>query len=154
MTSTGVMADRVWWETTTPPIIRKGVGYAGAVSYTHLSWQVTSPQVPNYVGTASGNAFERVNIPLWKLEEGIYDLEIKAITESGLSDGIRRTIYVTDTYHEIEEAVTEILKPNMQLAGGKDGLTTLIFTDSGRGRFKMCIRDSIQRRRASFWRYL
>jgi hypothetical protein len=100
-----------------------------------ISWQVTSPQVPNYVGTASGNAFERVNIPLWKLEEGIYDLEIKAITESGLSDGIRRTIYVTDTYHEIEEAVTEILKPNMQLAGGKDGLTTLIFTDRGRGRF-------------------
>jgi len=100
-----------------------------------ISWQVTSPQVPYYVGTATGNAFERVNIPLWKLEEGIYDIEIKAITESGLSDGIRRTIYVTDTYHEIEEAVTEILKPNMQIAGGKDGLTTLIFTDRGRGRF-------------------
>ena len=100
-----------------------------------IRWQVTSPQVPDYTGTATGKAFERINIPLWELEEGTYDLEIKAITESGLSDGIKRTIYVTDTYHEIEEAVTEILRPNIRLAGGKDGLTTLIFTDRGRGKF-------------------
>lgn len=99
-----------------------------------ITWQVTSPQKPGFVQTATGKAFERTNIPLWQLEEGVYDIEIRAISESGLSDGIRRTIYVTDTYHEIEKAVTETLKPNMILQGGKDGLTTLLFTDSGRGR--------------------
>lgn len=99
-----------------------------------ITWQVTSPQKPGFVQTATGKAFERTNISLWQLEEGVHDIEIRAISESGLSDGIKRTIYVTDTYHEIEKAVTEVLKPNMILQGGKDGLTTLLFTDSGRGK--------------------
>ncbi len=99
-----------------------------------ITWQVTSPQNPNYTGTATSKAFERINIPLWQLEEGIYDIEIKAISGQGLSDGIKRTIYVTDTYHEIEKAVTETLQAHMQLTGGNDGLTTLIFTDAGRGQ--------------------
>ncbi len=99
-----------------------------------ITWQVTSPQKPGLVQTATGKAFERTNIPLWQLEEGVYDIEIRAISESGLSDGIKRTIYVTDTYHEIEKAVTESLEPNMILQGGKDGITTLLFTDAGRGK--------------------
>jgi len=99
-----------------------------------ITWQVTSPQKPEFVQTATGKAFERTNIPLWQLEEGVYDIEIRAISESGLSDGIKRTIYVTDTYHEIEKAVTESLKPDMILQGGKDGITTLLFTDEGRGK--------------------
>ncbi len=99
-----------------------------------ITWQIISPQKPGLVHTATGKAFERTNIPLWPLEEGVYDIEIRAISESGMSDGIKRTIYVTDTYHEIEKAVTETLRPNMILQGGKDGLTTLLFTDEGRGR--------------------
>jgi hypothetical protein len=98
-----------------------------------ITWQITSPQMPGSIRTATSKAFERINIPLQQLDEGVYELEIKAITEKGLSDGIKRTIYVTDSYHEIEEAVTEDLKVNMKLKGGKDGLTTLIFTDKSRG---------------------
>lgn len=99
-----------------------------------VSYQITCEQVPGFKQTAEGKAFERTNIPLWKLDSGVYDIEIKAITESGLSDGIRRTIYVADTYHEIEKAVTGTLKVNMDLTGGETGLTTLIFTDMGRGK--------------------
>ncbi|NLO40647.1 MAG: alpha-2-macroglobulin, partial [Ruminiclostridium sp.] len=115
--------------------------YLGVTSYGNdlkegeiVTWQITSPQMPDYKQTATGKAFERTNIPLWQFEAGVYDIEIKAITDSGLSDGIKRTIRVVDTYHEIEEAVTETLKANMTLKGGEDGLTTLIFTDKGRGK--------------------
>lgn len=98
-----------------------------------VTWQITSPQKPDYIQTATSKAFERVNIPLWQLEEGVYDIEIKAISERGLSDGIKRTFFVIDTYQEIEKAVTEELKENITLQGGKDGMTTLLFTDTGRG---------------------
>ena len=100
-----------------------------------ISYQLTCEQMPDFIATAEGKAFERTNIPLWNLNPGVYDIEIKAISESGLSDGIRRTIYVTESYHEIEKAVTDILKANMDLTGGEKGLTTLIFTDAGRGKF-------------------
>ncbi len=100
----------------------------------NITWQITSPQLPGFTQTVTGKAFERTNIPLWQMEAGIYDIEIKAISESGLSDGIRRTIQVADTYHEIEKAVTKSLKANMTLTGGTEGLTTLIFTDESRGK--------------------
>lgn len=114
--------------------------YVGVTAYGNdlkegeeVTWQITSPQMPDYIQTLNGKAFERTNIPLWQLEEGVYELEIKAISKNGLSDGIKRTIYVTDTYQEIEKAVTDELKENMKLTGGKDGLTALLFTDKGRG---------------------
>lgn len=100
-----------------------------------ITFQVTCEQLPEFTQTAEGKAFERVNIPLWQLDSGIYDIEIRAVSESGLSDGIRRTIYVADTYHEAEKAVTDILRVNMDIVGGETGLTTLIFTDAGRGRY-------------------
>lgn len=115
--------------------------YIGVSSYGNdlkedetISYQITCEQMPGFIQTAEGKAFERTNIPLWHLDTGVYDIEIKAISESGLSDGIRRTIYVTDSYHEIEKAVTDTLKVNMDLTGGDTGLTTLIFTDMGRGK--------------------
>ncbi len=99
-----------------------------------ITYQVTCEQIPGYIQTAEGKAFERTNIPLWSLTPGVYDIEIKAVSESGLSDGIRRTIYVAETYHEIEKAVTDTLTVNMKLTGGEKGLTTLIFADAGRGK--------------------
>lgn len=106
-----------------------------------IKYQVTCEQQPGFIRTVEGKAFERVSIPLWQLDKGVYDIEIKAISESGLTDGIRRTIYVTDTYHETEKAVTETLKPNMNITGGKTGITTLIFTDAGRGKFIPALYD-------------
>ncbi|AGC67529.1 alpha-2-macroglobulin domain protein [Thermoclostridium stercorarium subsp. stercorarium DSM 8532] len=106
-----------------------------------IKYQVTCEQKPGFIRTVEGKAFERVSIPLWQLDKGVYDIEIKAISESGLTDGIRRTIYVIDTYHETEKAVTETLKPNMNITGGKTGITTLIFTDAGRGKFIPALYD-------------
>jgi len=99
-----------------------------------IIYQVTCEQLPDFIQTAEGKAYERVNIPLWQLDRGVYDIEIRAVSERGLSDGIRRTIYVADTYHEIEKAITEPLRVNMNISGGTTGLTTLIFTDAGRGK--------------------
>lgn len=115
--------------------------YIGVSSYGNdlkesetITWQVTCPQIPEFVESAASKAFERIYLPLWKLDPGVYDIEIRAISENGLSDGLKRTIYVSDTYHEIEEAVISPLKANLKLKGGDKGLTTLIFTDTGRGR--------------------
>jgi hypothetical protein len=115
--------------------------YIGVSSYGNdlkegetITWQVTSPQIPEFLEVSTSKAYERIYLPLWQMEAGVYDIEIRAISESGLSDGIRRTIYVSDTYHEIEEAVVNNLKANMELTGGNKGLTTLIFTDTGRGK--------------------
>lgn len=115
--------------------------YIGVSSYGNnlkegetVAWQVTCPQMPELAEAATSKAFERIYIPLWQMEAGVYDIELRAISESGLSDGIKRTIYVSDTYHEIEEAVVNTLKANMNLSGGSKGLTTLIFTDAGRGK--------------------
>lgn len=115
--------------------------YIGVSSYGNdlkegesITWQVTCPQIPEFIETATSKAFERVYLPLWELEAGVYEIEIRAISENGLSDGIRRTIYVTDTYHEIEEAIVYPLSESLNLKGGDKGLTTLIFTDAGRGK--------------------
>ncbi|HZK26251.1 MAG TPA: alpha-2-macroglobulin family protein, partial [Thermoclostridium sp.] len=115
--------------------------YIGVSSYGNdltegeiVNYQITCDQNPEFIQTVQGKAFERTNIPLWELDLGVYDIDIKAISESGLSDGIRRTIQVLNTYHEIETAVADTLKVNMGLTGGKTGLTTLIFTDEGRGK--------------------
>lgn len=116
--------------------------YIGVSSYGNdlkegetITWQVTCPQIPEFIETATGKAFERIYLPLWRLDSGVYDIEIRAISESGLSDGLRRTIYVTDTYHEVEEAVVYQLEENLKIQGGDKGLTTLIFADAGRSKF-------------------
>lgn len=106
-----------------------------------VSYQITCAQMPGFSETVEGKAFERTNIPLWNLDTGVYEIEIKAVSESGLSDGIKRTIYVTDTYHETEKAVTDTLRANMKLTGGETGLTTLIFTDTGRGKLIPALYD-------------
>lgn len=106
-----------------------------------ITYQVTCKQRPDFIQTKEGKAFERVNIPLWQLDTGVYDIEIRATSENGLSDGIKRTIYVSETYHEIEKAVTDTLTANMDIAGGETGLTTLIFTDSGRGKLIPALYD-------------
>lgn len=121
--------------------LKDDLPYIGVSSYGNdlkegetINYQITCVQKPDFVQTAEGKAFERTNIPLWELDLGVYDIEIKAISESGLSDGIRRTIQVLNTYHEIETAIYDTLKVNMDLTGGQAGLTTLIFTDTGRGK--------------------
>lgn len=85
--------------------------------------------------TAEGNAFERVNIPLWKLEYGL-DQEITITASSSKhKDSLKHAFDVVDSYHVIDRAEVYSLKPHLEFDGGKTGNTTLIFTDKSRGTF-------------------
>jgi len=97
-------------------------------------FEIRCKELGNYVQTASTKAFERVYIPLPKLSEGTYDLEIYAKSEGGLADGIKRTIQVYDTYRTMETTSRKDLVPGVKVDAGDSGLTTIIVTDKGRGR--------------------
>ncbi len=88
-----------------------------------------------YVTSMEGEAYERINIPLWELEEGIYPIIIKALTQSGYGDGLEQTIQVVKTYHQIETADYYELTPEVEIKANQQGMTTLTFVDKGRGQF-------------------
>lgn len=88
----------------------------------------------NYVKTVSGKAFERTNIPLPRLSAGTYNIEMFAGSESGLTDGVKRTVQVYDSYRTIETSTLKKLAKGVSIDAGKSGLTTLIFTDESRAR--------------------
>jgi uncharacterized protein YfaS (alpha-2-macroglobulin family) len=100
-----------------------------------VTYQLTCPQRPGLETTIRGKAFERVTIPLWQMEEGSYDIVVKALSETGDTDGFMQTIQVVSTYHEIEKAVYGDLKAGMRIPAGSGGMTTLLFSDRGRGGF-------------------
>jgi hypothetical protein len=100
-----------------------------------VMFEVSSVQNPALKVSAVGKAFERTNIPLWSLSEGIYDLIIKAYTNSGLSDSVKHTVNVVKSYYQINRANYFDVAPNAVITGGKSGNTTIIFRDKSRGRF-------------------
>ena len=100
-----------------------------------VTYVAASASNPDNTATATGKAFERVNIPLWKLEEGKDDIIINAYTKSGLSDSLKHKISVVDSYHQIDTAIYYTLTPGLNFEGGKIGNTSLVFTDKSRGSF-------------------
>jgi hypothetical protein len=50
-----------------------------------------------------------------------------------MADALSRTITVHKSYRTIEKAIENKVYAGMKLEGGNSGITTLIFTDSGRG---------------------
>lgn len=100
-----------------------------------IRYQLTSPQMPGFEQLAEGKAFERVNLPMWSLEEGNYEVVVKALAPDGNSDGFRQPFKVVATFHEIEEAEYLSLKPGTAIPAGSSGMTTLLFSDSGRGKY-------------------
>ncbi|MCX7746049.1 MAG: stalk domain-containing protein [Clostridia bacterium] len=100
-----------------------------------VMFEVSSMQNPALKVSAVGKAFERINIPLWRLSEGIYDLMIKATTNGEYTDAVKHTLYVVKSYYQIDRALYQKLAPGIQLAGGKSGNTRIIFQDKSRGIF-------------------
>ncbi len=98
-------------------------------------FEVCDSQNQKVLASAEGKAFDRVNIPLWELSEGKYDILIKASAEKGLKDSLKHTVSVLKTYHQIDEALYYDLKPGTNFKGGSTGNTKLIFTDKGRGMY-------------------
>ncbi|MCL1793001.1 MAG: Ig-like domain-containing protein [Oscillospiraceae bacterium] len=101
-----------------------------------VDFEVWDESRPDKKYKASGAAFERVNIPLWKMEnEGANALVIKATVDNGTSDAVRHQYQVLATYREIDEAMYCDVSLSTKFEVGSGGLTNITFTDQGRGAF-------------------
>ena len=110
-----------------------GTGLTGAET---VSFEVWDENAPDTKYTATGGAFERVNIPLWRMRnEGANALVIKATVSNGASDAVRHQYRVLKTYREIDEAAYYDVKAGTVFDVGAGGLTNITFTDRSRGQF-------------------
>lgn len=98
-----------------------------------VDFEVTVKELPEFNKKIKAKAFERVYAELPALKEGTYTITMRAVSGSGSEDAISRTINVYSSYRTIESSVMKKLASGMEIAAGKTGITTLIFTDAGRG---------------------
>lgn len=97
-----------------------------------VNFKVYNKNNPEEYVTGSGKAFQRINIPLWKLHEGKGELIISAESESGLRDSLQHKINVLKTYSDIEESIYMDVKPGMKIQGSNEGTTSLTFSNKDR----------------------
>ena len=100
-----------------------------------VTFEVTGSDASSPKLTVTGKAFDRVNIPLWKLNEGKQNIIVKASTSKGYSDAVKHTFNVIKSYYQIEKAEYCDVASDMTIKGGKSGYTTIAFMDKGKGMF-------------------
>ena len=119
-----------------------GTSLTGAETVLFEVWDENAPDVKY---TASGAAFERVNIPLWEMKtEGANALIIKATVSNGMSDAVKHQFQALKTYREIDEAIYYDVTTGTVFDVGSGGLTNITFTDRSRGQFLyqlLCMRN-------------
>lgn len=100
-----------------------------------VAFEVWREGAPDDIRTATGAAFERVNIPLWeKASEGTGAIIIRA-TAGGYSDAIQHTYRVIGSHRQVDMAVFYEVTPDTVFEVNHGGLTNITFTDRGRGQF-------------------
>jgi hypothetical protein len=110
-----------------------GTSLKGGEKVTFEVWDVANPGIKR---TASGFAFERVNIPLWEMaSEGAKALIIKASVAGGTSDAVKHNYQVMKTYRTVEVADYTDANPNAAFDVPAKGFISITFTDKGRGAF-------------------
>jgi len=110
-----------------------GTGLTGRETVSFEVWDENDPSVKR---TANGVSFERVNIPLWEMKnEGTNALIIKATVSNGMNDMVRHQYRVLKTYREIDASVYYDVTVGTVFEVGSGGLTSITFTDRGRGAF-------------------
>ncbi|MDQ2085784.1 dockerin type I domain-containing protein [Herbivorax sp. ANBcel31] len=117
------------------PVMAVNAYGTGLTEDEDVYFEVYDKDDPDTKVTVSGNAFERVNIPLWTFEEGYYDLIIRAYTESGFSDAVLHSINVVDSYYQIEKSEFFEASPGMDITIGEEGYTNLVFQDKSKGMY-------------------
>lgn len=99
-----------------------------------VTFNLTSPDLPNLNATLSAKAFERVHLPVGTLKEGTYKFVLKAKSASGLTDALERTVSVVGSFREMQKTVSAKLTDGMRVPAGTKGLTRLAVSDRGRER--------------------
>jgi uncharacterized protein YfaS (alpha-2-macroglobulin family) len=97
-------------------------------------YEVTSPQIKEFKETYNGKAYERINIPLFKLSEDKYDIIVSAKSGS-YEDSVKYSFNVSSTYKTSVVAEYNKATKNMTIPAGTKGLTDIIFTNKGRGKY-------------------
>ena len=109
-----------------------GTSLSGGEEVTFEIWR---EDVPNDIRRATGVSFERVNIPLWEMEnEGMYAIVIRA-TVGNFADAIRHEYQVVASHRLVDTAVFYDVATDTVFDINQGGLTNITFTDHGRSRF-------------------
>ncbi|MCL1842507.1 MAG: hypothetical protein FWF79_01710, partial [Defluviitaleaceae bacterium] len=113
-----------------------------------VQFSVWREDFPNEIRTATGAAFERVNIPLWeKAEEGHGAIIVHAEV-LGYSDAVRHGYQVVGSHRLVESATFYSVTPQTVFATDNTGLTNITFADHGRGQF---LHDLLNLRHSHIW---
>ena len=98
-------------------------------------FEVWREEAPQDVRTATGDAFERVNIPLWeKTQEGFGALIVHA-SVAGYQDAVQHAYQVIGSHRQVETARFYQVTEETAFEVPSDGLTNITFMDAGRGQF-------------------
>ncbi len=101
-----------------------------------VRFTVSAPTLPVKKATASGRAFEAVDVPLGALREGTHEITVEA--KSGASsDALKRTITVVPSRLVRTTAGFLDVRPgdDVEVKGSPDRRTRVVFTDHNRGRY-------------------
>ncbi|MCL2387926.1 MAG: Ig-like domain-containing protein [Defluviitaleaceae bacterium] len=125
-----------------------GTSLTGGEEVTFTVWGENAQGERTETRTATGVAFERVNIPLWeKSEEGFGTIVVRAEV-AGYSDAVRHEFQVLNSHRLIDTAVFyNDVTSSTVFATNDTGLTNITFTDQGRGQFL----DSLFGLRHTWW---
>ncbi|MCL1883837.1 MAG: Ig-like domain-containing protein [Defluviitaleaceae bacterium] len=101
-----------------------------------IHFSVWRENAPDDVRTATGAAFERVNIPLWeKTEDG-------ALLIQAMDDTVRHEYRVLDSHRKVDTATFyDNVTTQTVFQTNETGMTNITFTDRGRGQFLNALFD-------------
>ena len=101
-----------------------------------VQFEVWDAEKPEEKRTASGAAFERVNLPLWRMDaEGAHKLVIKATAENGNSDAVEHPYQILNTYRTVDTAEYYDVTAETVFDAGDGGAAKITFADRGRGQY-------------------
>ncbi|MCL2427147.1 MAG: hypothetical protein FWD05_12530, partial [Oscillospiraceae bacterium] len=98
-------------------------------------FEVWREDAPSDIRSATGEVFERINIPLWEMTEEGFDSIVIRATVGNLSDSVRHSYQVRSSHHLVDTAVFYEVTPSTVFDVNPGGLTNITFTDLGRGQF-------------------
>jgi len=102
-----------------------------------INFEIWDENNPELRRSATGRAFERVNIPLWEMNTaGTHALIIQATVEGSaqLADAVRHEYRVVRTHRLVDSSTFYDVTTNT-VFDVSTGMTNITFTDRGRGQF-------------------